>query len=90
MKKDIFDLLKVNDLPPAMAERVKGSSLTRYDMRILSLFDIKKLLTSTEVMVGLYRQYGLARSIQSIHVALHKLKKDGFLKSVRRGVYAKV
>lgn len=90
MKKDnIFDLAETDDLPKKMVARISVASLARGDLRILSLFDIKKALTATEVMVGLYRKFQLERSIQSIHTALHHLKKDGLLKKMRRGIYEK-
>jgi hypothetical protein len=89
-KYKIFDLTQSEDLPPKIAEHVKSNSLRRHDARILSLFDIKDVLTPTEIMVGLYRMYKLERSIQAIHTALCKLKKEGFVKTVRKGIYRKI
>lgn len=60
-KENIFDLCEVGDLAPEclLALKKGGRRKIPLSKRILELFSYKSLLTIDEIIVGLYREFGI-------------------------------
>jgi len=82
-KNDIFDMNKQDDLSDAVKRTIKPKSMITE--KIMSLFEIKSDLSSSEVVVGLYRAFKLERSKSLVSSRLLQLVYAGKLKKKKLG-----
>ncbi len=87
-KKDIFDLNDVSDIPERMVVIPKADR--NKQQRLLSLFDLKSVLTISEAMVASYRLYGKEVLRCNMSSNLHNLVKKKILKQVAIGTFEKI
>ena len=85
--QNIFDLTDLNDLTTSLRDKVK-IKMTLCD-KILYLFSIKSKLSYQEILIGLWRQYGVDHS-SSLAPTLTNLKKRNLLKKISVGSYEKI
>lgn len=91
MKKDIFNLENINDLPVDIKKRINNrKSFSKETEALLRLFDIKATLTITEIMVGLFRKNKIEKNRNWIGSTAYNLTRKGLLKKVSIGTYKKV
>jgi len=90
--KELFDLKNTKDLPKGVVAQISKSAgrPANKTRAMLELFDLKDCLSTDEIIVGLYRKYGIKRTKKALHTVIHHLIKKGTLKKLHRGCYAKV
>lgn len=89
MRKDIFDLLNVDDLPSNLKNQVSIQNLRSINLRdcILLLFKLKNELTLLEIQCALYRKNWRTYQKSTLVSTMSRLKKEGFIKNKSFGVY---
>lgn len=89
MKEFNEDIFKITDeLPEHVKNSLKINNSTT--SRILTLFEIKNVLTVDEIIVGIYRRHNILLTRTNISSLLQKLKNTNKIKYKERGVYEKV
>jgi hypothetical protein len=89
-KKDIFDLNEVEDLPDFCKKQLKLINIHIHTQRLLELFALKSELTVDEIVVGMYRKYGLEKTRVWVSSTLYNLKRRDLIKKIDKEKYARV
>lgn len=87
---NIFDLENTNDLPNSLNMNLKKNKFKGNAYLILSLFDIKPILTVDEIMVGLFRKDKIELERKIVSSTVNNIMAKGFLKRVAPCTYEKV
>lgn len=74
--KNIFDR---EDLPSSIKTRLLDFRVKPNTKKFLSLFEIKYPLTIDEIIIGLFRKYGMRKSRAWVTTQIYNLKERGIL-----------
>lgn len=81
----------LSDLPKELREQLQTSSMDELGEQILEVMkSFEGIASIDEVLVGIYRKYGVIEKRPNLANKMYKMCKDEFLHSVsgRRGVYS--
>ena len=85
IKKNIFDLADLDDIPQNIALSLSERPTTK---RLLHLMNLtKEPVSCTQVKVAFYRLYKTPISRQSVSNTLSKMAKNGLIVKISRGMY---
>lgn len=91
MSKDIFSITDTSDLPQKLAADITPKDRGRKGPRGSKLISLMAManrsLTANEVCAAYYRQFGKARTLQSVRGQLSAYSRQGRLVRVARGRY---
>jgi hypothetical protein len=87
----IFYLGNLSSVPDDVKENLLLKNSFREDTKkVMILFDIKRQLNVDEIVIGLYRKYGLTKKRPWVNSTLNNLIRSGFVKRIEYGKYEKV
>lgn len=86
---EIFNLMDLSDLKKETTDELKGIYVNRKDQLILSLFEIKNILSIDEIIVALSRKYKVNVNRGWIVNRLYALKNKKLIFKVKgtKGIY---
>lgn len=91
MTEELFDIFNLDDLPEDMKREVESKRMDEFERKILELFELaKRPLSIDEVMVGLYRKYGVQKNHRQVMNKLYQMSSQitsAKIATVKRGVY---
>lgn len=87
--QDIFSLKNVEDIPEHIQKDLSFNKKHGLSKRIIYLITIaERPLGIDEIMVGLYRKFGVKKSKNQIHRKMYYMNKDGHVKrGSKKGTY---
>lgn len=88
--EDLFaiDRYDLSSLPDSLVEELSISRADEDDTQIIQLFRIaRRPLSINEIMVGLYRKFGVQHKRSSLNSRLYRMANKGDLASVGKGLY---
>jgi predicted transcriptional regulator of viral defense system len=83
----IFDLKNTKDLSIKTLGQLKSARFSKSTSEMISLFEIKKILTIDEILVGIFRLYKIEQTRDWARTTADNLTRRGILKKVNRGQY---
>ena len=90
MSEKLFDIFNLDDLPDEMKREVENKRMDEFERKILELFELaKRPLLIDEVMVGLYRGYGIQKNHRQVMNKLYQMSQGNTAKieTSKKGVY---
>lgn len=90
MSENLFDMFNLDDLPEDMKKEVVSKRMDEFERKILELFELaKRPLLIDEVMVGLYRGYGIQKNHRQVMNKLYQMSQGNTAKieTSKKGVY---
>lgn len=84
---NIFNLDDVTDLPMSLRP-VPKFELNEIDQRVLYLMELAQSeLSITQLIVGIFRKYGIEKKARSLSQILIKLSRNGLIEKKYNGLY---
>ena len=81
MNDDIFDIKNIDDIDEITKKYIKTRHRDcKKSMEVLSLFEIKNILSIDEILVGMYRKYRKIVTRAYIRNKMFFLKEKGLIK----------
>ena len=74
----LFDIFNTDDLPQEVKQEIK-KSVVSMDSKYLELVKLKEDISVNEMVVALYRKYGIVKRYNTVYVALYDLHKKGLI-----------
>ena len=91
MTKNIFDLKNTNDVPAEVLKSVSGRSYRGgVTAMYINLFELKNKLTLDEIVIALFRAYGITKKRSLIYSQVYYLVRKGILKRNIDGTYERI
>lgn len=84
--ENIFSLCG-DDLPQSIKDQLIESPSKKLDDKVFSLFQIADRLSINDVIVGLYRQYGIELTRPEANARLYRLTKRRLIFSLKKGIW---
>lgn len=88
-EENIFNARIIDDLPESLQEQVWLAGRTHDTKRLVSLFDIKQELTLAEILIGMFRKFGIEKQKKWAVANIHNLIGAGILVRTGKGLYRK-
>ena len=88
--ENIFDMESTDDLPEDMRNKILNKKDISISLKVLSLFDLKKELTCFEVMVAIFRKFGLEKKPPYIRTTLSNMARSGLVERVASSTFRRI
>jgi len=89
---DIFDTNKIDDLPDDFKQEVNVLNIRQETKMLLKLFEQKRQLSISEILVSLFRSCNLRKKRTWVSSTLYNLARRNIVKKLdgKRGIYEKI
>jgi len=88
-ESDIFNIDCIDDVPHELKKEILGE---RYragigSVSILKLFNVKAQLSVDEILIGLYRKFGIKKNRRWVSLTMHNLCKNKHCEPIGHGIW---
>jgi hypothetical protein len=85
----LFDTKHISDLPSEVREEITPLRIHSTSRSILTLFDIKPVLTANEILVGLSRKFCISKKKSNVTSLMKKLVTNKMVKKIDISTWSK-